>query len=58
MEQKMQLRHCSKCVNACPLDKPMCKTGKALAEEGGLYEPVPEEPKVSLWKKLFGKKDF
>lgn len=37
----VQIRHCAKCINGCALDKPMCCTGRELAEKDGIYETVP-----------------
>ena len=47
---EIRIRHCEKCCNNCPLDKPVCQTGRDLAAGGDLYETVVIEEKTLLQK--------
>ena len=52
-EENMRIRRCPKCTNTCPLNAPKCKTGAAIAEKEGIWEPIPEEEKKGLLQKIF-----
>lgn len=51
------VKRCPKCVNSCPLDNPKCITGKKLAEQGNIYEPLPEKERLIDKLKRILKKD-
>ena len=53
-EERLRIRRCPKCANSCPLDKPKCSTGAAIAERDGVWEAIPPvEEKVSLFRRIF-----
>lgn len=53
------VKRCAKCVNNCSLDNPRCITGRKLAEQGDIYEPLPRRESITeKLRKLLKKERF